>query len=253
MWLYQRQAAAAKKKTKKLSSKRRSKRKRPWPKFPYDPAKVQRRPATPEQIDQLISLSKGEVSAHEGAWFYKQFIRFSNGLAKSPEQVRQYLSQAYWVNEDDVRQQIRVILWLFEERQAVILDEYFKIAQALRVYLIKDEKVFQPNRARLQALYQYDLELAHADGEVQDPQRGLDIVFQESQMFNTFDKYVFYLRYCLGQTEKQLSKTLLLGIENAINIKRSLDRRIKESEEQNVRSQNTKRYRGPTLAIFTNR
>jgi len=253
MWLYQRKAAAAKARAKAKSSKRRAKTKRPWPKLPYDPAKVKRIPATPEQINQLVALSKGEISVYEGQWFYKQFIGFSNGLAKSPEQVRQYLEKAYWVNEDDVRQQIRVILWLFEKHQGVILDEFFKLAQALRVYLIRDEKVFQPDRSHIQAMYQYDLELAQTDTESDTPPMGLDIVFQENKLFDTFEKYVFYLHHCLGQTEKELSKTLLLGIENAINIKRSVDRKIKESEEKNVRPKNTERYCQPTLAIFTNR
>jgi hypothetical protein len=252
MWLFQRQEAAARAQAKAEAAKRRSKKKKRWRSRPYNPAYQKRIPVTPEKVDQLVALAQGQVPTPEGEWFYKQFIRFSGGLAKTPEHVRQYLAKAYWLEEDDLRQQIDILLWVLDTKSKVVRDEYWRLATALRIYLIRDEKVFRQDVSHLQAMYQYDIELAQQD-EQPEPIKNLDIVFEKNTMFSTFDKYVLYLYHCLGQTEKELAKTLLLGVESASNIKKSLDDKIQESKEKTHGKRNTGRYRSPTFTIFTNR
>ena len=190
MWLFQRHAAAVQAKAKAKTAARKARKKRTRPNRQYDPAKVKRVSATPEQIDELIALAKGRVPTKDGEWFYKQFISFSNGLAKTPAQAKHYLSQAHWVEDEDLRQQIRIVLWLFDVKDSVIADEYYKLAAAIRIYLIRDVKVFQKDQSHLQAMYQYDIELS----KMEEPSRvtpNLDIVFEKHSVFSTFDKFTF--------------------------------------------------------------
>lgn len=249
MWLFQRQEAAARAKAKAKAAERRAKRKRKWSTKPYDPSQVKRKPVTPEQIDTLVALAKGEVPTSEGQWFYRQFISFSRQLAKTPEQVRSYLAKAYWIEEDDLRQQINILLWIMDTKSETIRDEYWRLVTALRIYLIRDENVFREDNSHLQAMYQYDINMSKADN-TPEPSYSLDIVFESNTMYSTFDRYAIYLYHCLRQTEKDLSKTLLLGMESATKIKRSLDHKIQEQTNGN---KNTRRHRQPTLAVFTDR
>ena len=250
MWLFQRQRAAERARAKAKADKRRPKRKRS-PK-PYDPSQVKHIPVTPEQIDQLVALAQGQVPVSEGEWFYQQFIRFSRGLAKTPEHVRQYLADAHWLEEEDLRQQIEILRWILKQKSTVIRDEYWRLTTAFRIYLLRDAKVFRKDTSHLQAMYQYDIDMAKTD-EPPEPVRNLDLVFETNKMYSTFDRYVIYLYHCLGQTEKEMADTLLLGIESAVKIKQNMDTKIKDTQEKANGNRNSTGPRHPTLAVFTSR
>lgn len=251
MWTFQRKEAAARARAREQAAKRRARRKKKWSPRPYNPAYQKRIPVTQAQIEQLVALAQGKVSISEGAWFYSQFIRFSQGMAKTPEHVQKYLQQAHWLEEDDIRQQIHILRWILDQKSEVIRDEFWRLATALRIHLIKDERVFRVDVSHIEVMYQYDIEMAKQDDEPTIEPPNLDIVFEENKLFSTFDRYVLYLYHCMGKSEQEIANTLLLSRDSVMKIRRRLERQGKGTKEiTDAQHENTGRYRSPTLAVF---
>jgi hypothetical protein len=177
----------------------------------------------------LVRLCKGQVSYKEGKWFYHLFLdpRYY-GVPSSIEDVRAILQQAWWVEEEDLQQEITLLVL----RLGWNPDKYILpgIALNLRDHLVHHQKVF----AR-QTDWERDYQLE--DCFNREPRRPLEqiglrlLVDKETASrlpVSLFYKYITYLAYVLKLSRHELSKALLCNSRQASWFKAKVKCKLKE-------------------------
>lgn len=159
------------------------------------------------QIEYLVDLCKGRKLGKKSRWFYRLFLdRGFYGSPKSTEEVIQKIRDAWWVEEEDIKQQIQLII-----HQAHIWESYKSlviISQHLRQYLIAECRVFSRQTSWVE-----DYEFLSNDIVEEPRQLGLNLLFNQSVLdivpTSTYNKYLLYLSCVLKLPRKDMCKVLL--------------------------------------------
>lgn len=161
-------------------------------------------------IETFISLSKGREPMEEGRWFYSMFLNRPRVPASfdSAEEIRAKLASAWWVEEDDIRQQI----YLFIKKHN--LTEYHHTKQylsgCLRDWLIRNQRVFSRQR-NWEPQYSISIDNLNEKTEECD----LSFIFQDDSVlkrlsFTKFERYIAYLSYILEICTNDIGEMILI-------------------------------------------
>ena len=174
-------------------------------------------------INNLVDLAKGRIYSPAGDWFYKLFRK------PTVDEAREALQEAWWIEEDDLRQQIYISLWHVRNgKNYNMIDENLVVAYMLRDYMESVNR--HHNRERFFAAYQYDIEMAATDPAPEE-QRSLDIVFEKNHTLPTLDRYMMYLSMMLGMTNEKVAKSMLVTTDVILYRKSKLRQKLGLMEE----------------------
>lgn len=166
-------------------------------------------------IDRLISMSKGRETSRAAYKFYYSFTtrnRYSIGRSDlhTTEQVRNELQEAYWVEEEDIRQFCYTWLCSFRNK----LGHHFKtrtgvkyLTYALRDWLVGPMKVFSYKGWE----EKYINYLGNQDYEMPQPPLDIQIILGTSPYYkylkelSLYNKYLIYC-YSLGYSAYTIGK-----------------------------------------------
>jgi hypothetical protein len=150
-------------------------------------------------ISHLIALSKGKVDSKTGEWFYTLFLH--EQPVNSVEEVREYLEIAWWVEEEDLKQELLYYIWQIQLSTYCELD--YALARHLKDYLIYKERVFVRQN-------QWEARQITAPAILERKFEDIEILFEKNKQLNLFDRYLIYLSYILDTPIKDMEKILLL-------------------------------------------
>jgi hypothetical protein len=174
----------------------------------------------PSLISELISLCKGRETDRHSDWFYQLFLDRPHTTASSIDEVQMRLAQAWWVEEEDISQQILMYVWQFlRDDISKYVPVKMILARNLRDYLISDQKVFTRHRSLLYTQDPFEKQVLY----------GPEIIFDQTlKKFNTFDRYLIYLWCVLELPRRDLCKVLLQSPRQVNRLTTDLHQRIME-------------------------
>lgn len=158
-------------------------------------------------IAYLIRLCKGQILDKSSRWFYYQFLsRGSHAAPKDVISVRDKLVSAYWVEEDDLIQEIIILI---HSLQVTEKSNILKIlGRNLRDYLVNDQRVFARQNGWEERYSVGHVEFVEPE-EVAIQSYGLHLVFDNSLPLPLFEKYLTYLQCILKLSINDMAKVLL--------------------------------------------
>ena len=179
--------------------------------------------AVKAMIQEIVDFCKGRIPVQEGRYFYNYFrIRQmqgkSWGVPRRLWQVRTTLYHAWWIEEEDIRQQIAMFLFMF--RPWLALNSYtrkpyrkwftrlkWKILKLMARWL-EGQKVF--SRSRFAPLKYQDWILDNASEEEDTVLSILNPPEDSKQnQQNLFDRYLYYLWYTSGIDREEIAQILV--------------------------------------------
>lgn len=155
-------------------------------------------------VRYLLNLSKGRISVKQGKWFYDLFL----GQRQAPdtiEEVRELLSNAWWVEESDLKQELLLRVWRYKLTSKS--DLKYTLARNIRDWLIVQRVFSRQNgwEAQYQGQLQQSCELERSVG--------LPMLFQHNPLdtcpFSLFNRYLMYLSYILKLPRPDIERVLL--------------------------------------------
>lgn len=157
---------------------------------------------------QLLEVGKGEASLEAGQWFYKLCMdpRYS-GTARDIEEARELLRAAWWIEKDDIQQQLLMIVF----RDKNYLRAWTKQGGGLRCALgrqLRDWLITQRTFSR-QTQWESDYKYLQEIEEEPDSTLGLPIIFNDSGPFSLFERYLLYISILLGLPLARVSDIML--------------------------------------------
>jgi len=196
-----------------------------------------------KSLQYLLDLTKGRVYNRSGDWFYKLFLTSTViGVPKTVWDIRECIQGAWWIEEEDIRQQIYLIILHHNIPAQCNIIQY--IARYLRDWLISDQKIFA-RQTSWQEKYIYEEQMAHAV-EPNEPKK-LDMVIQHHDVLGLFDTYLAYLAYELKLPRQEICKALLCDPRQANRLTEKLRKKM---EDIHARTKNTSRHCYPSFAVF---
>jgi hypothetical protein len=152
---------------------------------------------TLEYVELMIERVKGRAHDPVARRFYETFLNIGKDLGevKTVDDVRKILQEAYWIEEEDVRQVC--YMWMYCFNHNII---WFQAQQYLWLYLCKwvlRQKVFQ-----LHTDWAEDyLESFETTYELPPPQPDARIICNRHPFFNLKDLSLYhrYMLYCFSQ------------------------------------------------------
>jgi len=165
-------------------------------------------------IDQLVLIFKGEVQDNSGDWAYEHianWLKIQNHLPVqlTKEDVKHYLSLAYWIEPEDIKQEI----YLFAiSKQISLSNVRFQqgflsmLMVVIRDWLTWKEKVF----IRL-----FNNHLVSGEEEFIDPPEEIFTFLHPNSLFQTLplfniESYLLYLR-SIGKGNDEISEKIITG------------------------------------------
>jgi hypothetical protein len=150
----------------------------------------------------LIDACKGRIVDTSADWFYKLFVnRSTYNSPQTISQVRQLLRQAWWVEEEDLRQTLVMLILKHNIRLEGDRWVVNALAKAIRYHLIFREKVF----AR-QGQWKAHITQTGMEQGVQIFKELLSVL-----PLSWFQCYIIYLTYILELQEEEMCDILLVG------------------------------------------
>lgn len=156
----------------------------------------------------LLDLSQGRTSLAQGEWFYRLFIgdRYAS-VPDTAEGVRESLRSAWWVEEDDVFQQL--LLFVFRDRH--YLKSNTDEGAGLRVYLAYQLRdwLFTQRIFSRQLSWESDYQYLQQNVDPHQVQPGISLLFENSAHFDLFNRYLMYISIVLDLSLDEKSDILL--------------------------------------------
>lgn len=165
-------------------------------------------------LDNLKALVKGKVDTKTGEWFYRLFITKQNKLTNL-EQVRSYLEEAYWIEEEDVEQEIYRIIWQFKLTYRWGYWLKYNLARHIKDWIILRMKPFRTldTEEYKRYLIDYPEEIPDRFFLVLDPPDKL-------KKLTLYDRYLLYLDQSKGLQQEESGNILMTS---ARQIRRNLE------------------------------
>lgn len=177
-------------------------------------------------LSNLIALAKGKVDAKSGQWFYRLFFGYKIPMPSTLEGIRQALEDAYWIEEEDIKQEILLIVWKHKYTYRLGYWLKFNIARDLRTWLVTKGKVFRhPDNWRDQ-YQQWIIEEHYNADDLPDISVVLDPPAKWSGK-TMFDRYFLYLSNILDLQRQEISDILITTVRQVNRFKLQ----IKELED----------------------
>lgn len=177
-------------------------------------------------VKQLVDLCKGRISVRDGEWFYKLLLK--RAIINVPQdvfEVRHKLRSAWWIEENDIQQEIFYYTYKFNLTSNSNL--LFTLGRNLRDYLIFREQVFN-RQCEWEKEYLWD---NYKNTEF-TRQIGLSMVFQINPLdacdLSLFDRYLVYLSCILKLPRYKLTKILLSKAKQVNRFQLALKERVED-------------------------
>ena len=172
----------------------------------------------------FIKLAKGLDYSPTSDWFYNLFLPFDRpSIPKDIFEIRDQLQAAWWVEEEDIQQEIAFVLLKYhdpeKDKTGTPLGLLHIVAQHLRDYLVHQEKVFLKQsdweQSYIEQVDIYNNTVSEPEPNSDLPQKtfNLNAVMQklstEFPNMNRFERYVLYLKDYLGLSIGNISAIIL--------------------------------------------
>jgi len=164
--------------------------------------------ATRETILFIIDLCLGNPPAEGNEWFYQSFLYRKSkrerlfGVPEDLNKVREKLQSAWWIEEDDIKQQIAKII--IEKKISTAHNIQFLLARNMVKWLI-EQRVFSRQT-------DWESKLPTEETEWVEPNMNLvslaSLCTPHSDIFYT---YLFYLKHIVRLTERNMCDIVSLS------------------------------------------
>lgn len=186
-------------------------------------------------IQFIIDLCKGRIDEWRGGWFYYLFIssKKAMGIPDSLSAVRSRLQSAWWIEDEDLKQEILYIIWKLDLNTKK--DWIFHIGRNMKDYLVS-QRIFS-RQLQWQDSYQYEVEI-QSPPNTSDYSEKIDVsvIFRDKGKLldlSLHDRYMIYLSCVLELHSYEIEDVLLNKSRNINRFRNILKKRL---EAQNARS-----------------
>lgn len=173
-----------------------------------------------ESVEFLIELSKGRISQEQGAWFYGLFLDREWPIYKRPqdrEEVRQRLVDAWWVEEDDIRQEIFFYTFYLDvhyHRHALYL-----LCVWIRDWLINKQKVLNVKPEGWEERYRA---FFFSREEIEPCYFSYSILLENIGDLTQWEAFLFWLRYVVRMGPDKVADLIYYTPRSCWNFYREL-------------------------------
>jgi hypothetical protein len=165
-------------------------------------------------LDNLIALTKGKVDVKTGEWFYRLFTSKNTKLT-SIEEARSYLEEAYWIEEEDIEQEIYRIIWQYKLTYRWGYWLKYNLARHIKDWILQKQKPFRRLDKETYSCYMIQ--------QPEDPPDKFYIVLDPPDNIKTLTLYDRYLLYLDQERCLQQEETGNILLTSARQIRRNLE------------------------------
>lgn len=159
-------------------------------------------------LDEVICCARGITDVKTGIWFYRLFLGDEGREGWTPEDVRRKLEEAYWIEEEDIYQEILTIIWKFQLHYHEGYWLKYNIGTNLKRWLAS-QKVMSRKDDEWLELYENQYKEHLIDS---DPAPDISIVLDPPQKWygkTLFDRYFLYLTQTMDLEIQEISAILI--------------------------------------------
>ena len=198
-----------------------------------------------KETNMLVEMSKGRVSAYDyrADYFYRLFSTEQVGYSPpkyaqySSDEIREFLFNAWWVSEDDIRQEIAYIT---KRYHFYPIGSMLKIiGRCLRKYLIYREKVIDRQLFGTDQ-YTYEMQQKILTSTDQYKESSAYVLLEPQhellKSLSIHDRYLLYLLYIHQFTLEEIAVILHVS---AVRVFRILNEKIYPKIKEFLNEKNT--------------
>ncbi len=175
-----------------------------------------------KQINRLIDLAKGRIDHQVGGWFYSLFLGRQEPYApKTTEEVQQLLERAWWIEEDDLRQEIAIYIYknginikarLLLSYELWLAISFKIIAIQVKQYIIgAGGQLFSKKRSIDFYDYKIYLDNIAEHNRLLKNNISFSILTTDKLSLSNFHRYLLYLQYAVEYDIDELKRVLDIG------------------------------------------
>lgn len=180
-------------------------------------------------LQNLVDLSKGKPSVREGEWFYRLFAFRQGGqpiygLPNDIYGVREALRNAWWIEEEDIR----------SEMSLIIIRYQFTTSDLLRLLLTRNIMRWLIQQRLFSRQTNWEIDYQNYEEErrisIDDTILNLNFIFENTIVNeeNIYWRYLIYLHYVLGCSKTKIANLINLSRKQVIRNVAFVNKRIKE-------------------------